>query len=154
GGELQAGVPVRVGDAEAPGGEVALVEILGLVVDRLAAPVGAAHARAVPQVDRITAAQEDALVALAAVPAVLPHLGGRAVPHDQADRPALGGDEVLDVAVVAGERLARVGRVADDLAADFIGAGRFEHDGRLGRGAGALRAGDAAGRQAGERQQP
>src|SRR5207344_1386607 len=83
--ELQAWMPFAEIDAESPGCEIALVEILGFVIDRLATPVGPADARAIPQIHRIALAQKDALEAFAAVPAVLPHLGAGAVPHDQSD---------------------------------------------------------------------
>src|SRR5206468_7082606 len=98
-------------------------EIIRRVGDRLAAPVRATDARAVPEVNGISPAQKNALVTFAAVPAIFPHFRAGTVPHDQADAAPLRGDEVFDVTMVAGERLAGVTRLGDDLAANFIRAG-------------------------------
>ena len=68
--ELHALEPVRILRAEAPCDEVLLIPAAARLVGiRRAAPVGAAHVRAVPDVNRVAAAQEDTLVALATVPA-------------------------------------------------------------------------------------
>ena len=123
---MQARIPVREGH-EAPSCKIAMIEIVGRVGDRLATPVGA-DARAI---DRIALAQEHALETLAAVPAILPHLRAGGVPHDQPDAAPFLMDEIFDIAMVAGERLAGIAGFCDDLAADLIGAGRFQDDRRL-----------------------
>jgi hypothetical protein len=53
------------------------------------------------------------------------------VPHDQADAASFRGDEVFNVTMVAGERLAGVAGLGNDLAAHFIRARRFQDDRRL-----------------------
>src|SRR3954452_18503163 len=120
-------MPVEIGQAETPGGKVALIEIVRRVGDRLAAPVGATDARAVPQVNRISPAPESALAALAAVPAVFPHLGAGTVPHDQADAAPFRRDKIFDVTMIAGERLAGITGLGDDLATHCIRTGRFQN---------------------------
>src|SRR5215217_8284079 len=143
-------MPVEIGQAETPGGKVALIEIIRRVGDRLATPVGATDARAVPQVNRISPAQENALVTFTAVPAVFPNLGAGAVPHDQADAAPFRRDEIFDVTMIAGERLAGVTGLGDNLAANFIRARGFQDDGRLRRFAALLRDGRMA--KSGEQQ--
>src|SRR5215213_10401513 len=143
-------MPVEIGEAETPGCAIALIEIIRRVGNRLATPVRATDARAVPQVNRVSPAQENALVAFATVPAIFPYLGAGAVPHDQADPAPFRGDEVFDVTMVAGERLAGVAGLGDNLAADFIRARGFQDDGRLRRFAALLRDGRMA--KSGEQQ--
>ena len=123
--------PVRVLSAEPPRNEVPLILPDGRLIGALsAAPVGAADMRTVPDVDGVAAAQEDALVALAAVPPVHPCRGRGAVPHHQVDPARVHRNLVLDVAVIAMERL-RLG-VAKDLAANCEGALLLNRDGRAG----------------------
>src|SRR5207245_3193223 len=86
-------------------GKVTLIEIIRRVGDRLATPVRATDARAVPQVNRIPPAQENAFITFAAVPAVFPNLRAGTVPHDQADATPFRRDDVFDVTMVAGKRL-------------------------------------------------
>jgi hypothetical protein len=99
-----------------------LIEILRGVGDRLATPVRATDARAVPQVNGISLAQEDALVTFAAVPAVFPHLRAGTVPQDQADAAPFHGNKVFNITMDAGECLAGITGLGNDLAADFIRA--------------------------------
>src|SRR5262249_25574219 len=131
GRELHTGRPVRIGDAETPGRKVARIKIFRSVGDRLAAPVRTADARAVPQIDGISPAQEDALVAFAAVPAVFEYLRARAVPHDQADLAPFRRNEIFDVTMVAGQRLAGVAGLGHDLAADLKRPRRVQDDWRF-----------------------
>jgi hypothetical protein len=90
------------------------------------APIGAADLRAVPDVDRVAAAQEEALVALAAVPSIQPRRGRGAVPHHQVDPARVHRNLVLDVAVIAVQRL-RVG-VAEDCSAHREGPLLLDRD--------------------------
>ena len=111
-GKLHAVEPVRIGDAEAPRREVGLVAARSRLVRRGdAAPVRAADARAVPEIHGEAAPQENALKAFAAVPAVLPRDGARAVPHQEVHGARLDGNLVFDDAVIAMQR--RCGGVAE-----------------------------------------
>ena len=105
-GELHALEPIRVRGAEAPRREVLLIAADAGLVRRLpAAPVGAADARAVPEIHREAAPHEDALEAFAAVPAVLPGDGARAVPHQKVHGARVRRDLIVDDAVIAMQRL-------------------------------------------------
>src|SRR5688572_14908076 len=97
--------------------------------------------RAVPDVNRVAATQEDTLVALAAVPAIQPGCRCRAVPHHEVDPARIHRNLVVDVAVIAVQRLC-VG-VAEDFTAHRKGALLLYRDGW----AGLLTRSDAAGHE-------
>ena len=95
-----------------------------------AAPVGTADVRAVPDVHRVAASQEDALEAFAAVPAIQPRCRRGAVPHHEVDAARAHRNLVVDVAVIAVERLC-VG-VAENLATHREGALLLDREGCAG----------------------
>src|SRR4029450_5458028 len=141
--------PSRVLRAEPPRGEVSLIppdaRLEGVF---RAAPVGTADLRAVPDEDRESAAQEDALVALAAVPPIQKRRRGGAVPHHEVDPPRVHRNLVIDVAVIAVKGLC-IG-VTEDRSTRGEGALLLDHDGCTGSLTRALRH-HVAGRENGQR---
>lgn len=122
-GKLHVGPPVLVVGPQVPCGKIALVAVVGRVGAGLAAPVGAANSRPVPEVDRVVPSQKHVFEPWTAVPAVLECLRAGAVPHDDAGLSRCVRDEVLHVSMVTRQRQVWKYRTGDDLSADIEAPG-------------------------------